>query len=434
MKETRAALSLLIFIIAIHVAYLLPQSSDSKILAENFAPSVCPGALDGAKATLLLPSGKVPTKLITAPRSQFREKGSGTISVTGSAPIVEGDARNSVEVQSASGKWSTAVNCSSGEVESWFVGGNGEVSSRGKLIMDNSGLSDATVKVTPFTENGPLAASSFTIKAASEKTIRIDSLAPGAARTIFKVEVISGRVTTFFFDERVKGLKNLGGDFVHSSQPARTINLPAVPADYGKGSKFTYRLRLMATGKFDGTANVEVLAKDGVFVPVGLSEISFNSQEVVDIPIKDFAAGKSNFALKVIATTPVVAALYTDVSLNRMSDFAWITSASAFRTTSINLYGLEPTLTFVGDRISITIQWRNKSGKITRKSFVGDEILNWKVPPNTRLITITNYTSSVGALSWKTADGVAFLPLVSGAAPDSATRPIADIAVIQPST
>ena len=300
--------------------------------------------------------------------------------------------------------------------------------------MDNSGLSDATVKVTPFTENGPLAASSFTIKAASEKTIRIDSLAPGAARTIFKVEVISGRVTTFFFDERVKGLKNLGGDFVHSSQPARTINLPAVPADYGKGSKFTYRLRLMATGKFDGTANVEVLAKDGVFVPVGLSEISFNSQEVVDVPIKDFAPGKSNFALKVIATTPVVAALYTDVSLNRMSDFAWVTSASSFRTTSINLYGLEPTLTFVGDRISITIQWRNKSGKITRKSFVGDEILNWKVPPNTRLITITNYTSSAGALSWKTADGVAFLPLVSGAAPDSATRPIADIAVIQPST
>jgi len=432
MKETRAALSLLIFIIAIHVAHLLPQGSDARQISENFAPSVCPGALDGARATLLLPSGKVPTKSITAPRSQFRERGSGSISVVGAGQIIQGDARNSLEVQSSSGKWSTAVNCSSGSAESWFIGGNGGVTSRGRLIMDNSGLSDATVQVTPFTETGPLPSTSFTIKAASEKTIRIDSLAPGAARTVFKVEVLSGRVSTFFFDERVKGLKNLGGDFVNPALPARTNFLPAVPASFGNGSKFTYRLRLMATGKLDGTASVEVVSKDGVYVPVGLSEIPLNSQEVVDVPISDLSIGKSNFALKVSATAPVVAALYTDVSFNRMSDFAWITSAQSFRKTSINLYGLEPTITFVGDRISITLEWKNKSGKISRKSLVGDEIINWKVPSNTRLITISNFTTAVGSLSWNTTDGVAYLPLVSGAAPDSATRPIADIAVIQP--
>ena len=432
MKETRASISLVFFIIALHVAHLLPQTSDSRLVFENFAPSVCPGAIDGARATLLLPSGKVPTKSISAPRSEFRERGNGSYSVTSSGQIIQGDARNSVEVQSSVGKWSTAVNCTSGKVESWFVGGNGGVTSRGKLIMDNSGLSDATIQITPFTESGPLPSTSFTIKAASEKTVRIDSLAPGAARTVFKVEVLSGRVSTFFFDERVKGLKNLGGDFVNAGQPSKTLLLPAVPSSFGNGSKISYRLRMMITGDINGTASVEVISKDGLYVPVELSDIPLNSQEVIDLPITNLTVGNGNFALKVNSTAPIVASLYTGVSKNRMSDFAWITSAETFRSTSINLYGLEPTLTFAGDRISLAIEWKNRNGKVSKESLVGEEILNWKVPPNTRLISITNFTSAVGSLSWSTTDGVAYLPLVSGSTPDSATRPIADIAVIQP--
>ena len=110
----------------------------------------------------------------------------------------------------------------------------------------------------------------------------------------------------------------------------------------------------------------------------------------------------------------------------------WSTPAKSFGTVSFNLYGLEPTFSFVSERIQIDIAWRDNRGKSGVKTLIGEEIVNWKVPANTRLITVTNRSGSVGAMSWVTADGVTHLPITLSTNLESATKPVADIAVIQP--
>jgi len=107
-------------------------------------------------------------------------------------------------------------------------------------------------------------------------------------------------------------------------------------------------------------------------------------------------------------------------------------SLGCFGTVSFNLYGLEPTFSFVSERIQIDIAWRDNRGKSGVKTLIGEEIVNWKVPANTRLITVTNRSGSVAAMSWVTADGVTHLPITLSTNLESAAKPIADIAVIQP--
>ncbi|MEN9454477.1 MAG: hypothetical protein RLZZ19_964, partial [Actinomycetota bacterium] len=63
-------------------------------------------------------------------------------------------------------------------------------------------------------ENGAAPDVAVTVNPSSEKTLRIDSFDPGASRVIIKVKTRSGRITAYLLDERVKGLNNVGGDFV----------------------------------------------------------------------------------------------------------------------------------------------------------------------------------------------------------------------------
>ena len=288
MKETRAGISLLIFIIAIHIAFLLPQSSQSRDVTAGYPPSTCPGPLNGARSTVLLPAGKVPTKYLASLRSDFTSNTSGSFTLSRGAIVIQGDPRNSLELQSKSGQWTSGTVCDSGDVESWFVGGSAGVTSQSKLAIENSGLSDATVEITTFSENGPAAATSFTISAASERIIRLDSLNPGVNKIVTRLRVLSGRVTSYLLDERVKGLNNLGGDFVAPiAEPASTVVISGIPASLGKESKVQATLRLLVPGAIDGTASVEVVSQSGVFVPVGLGEIALNSQEVVEVPLNN---------------------------------------------------------------------------------------------------------------------------------------------------
>jgi hypothetical protein len=86
----------------------------------------------------------------------------------------------------------------------------------------------------------------------------------------------------------------------------------------------------------------------------------------------------------------------------------------------------------VGERIQVDIAWRDDQGKYGSKTLIGDEIVNWRAPANIRLISLINRTGSVGAMSWVTSDGVTNIPITLSTNLESATKPIADIAVIQP--
>lgn len=432
-QESRAALSVLIFIIAAHIAFLLPQSNNLTEVTQSYPATACPGPVGDAKTTLLLPNQSTLIREVANPKSPLRKNNQGSYGVKSDAILVAGSPSNSIAIQSRASKWTAAATCTISDSVVWFVGGTADVTSRSQLILVNSGLSDAVVDVTSYSENGPAPDVPITVKASSEKVVRVDTLDPGASRTVIKVETRSGRVTAYLLDERVKGLNNVGGDFVSPvNQGNRESIISSIPVKFGKGSSVKHRLRLMTTSKIDTTASIEILSPDGVFVPVGLGSVSLNAQEVRDIDLSNVDVGKKTFAIKVVSSEPVVAGVFSEVKKGNLSDFMWSTPSQAFGKVSFNLYGLEPRFTFVGERIQVLISWRTNTGKQGTKSLLGQEIVNWTAPANIRIMTITNRSGAVGSFTWMSNDGVTHLPLAPSTNLESATKPIADVTVIQP--
>lgn len=432
MREERAALALLLFVLMAHIAFLLPQVGKSETVTENYVATICPGPSNGARGTALLPVRNIGVRELARSNEDFSRSPLGTRSLSSGALVVSGDPRNTVELQTKSGKWTAATNCLAGESTSWFVGGTSNVSSQGRLIMINSGLSDAIVEVTPFSESGPGAPTNITIKALTERSVKIDTLNPGAQRLALRVEIVSGRVTSYLLDERVRGLNNIGADFVPPvPRPSNEVIIPGIPARFGANSNLRHTLRLMTTDDVTATAAVELISPNGVYVPVGLGEIELSSQEVVDISLNEIEVGTKPFALKVSGSASLVAAVFTEVRTRVVSDFLWSGAAPTFDEVTVNLHGLEPVITFVGDQIEVSINWSTRNGKKASASVKGTEIANWKIPPDTRLLTITNRNGARAGLSWITADGVTYLPIEMASSLEVAPRPIADIAVIQ---
>jgi len=433
MKETRASFALLIFIIIAHIAHLLPQSSSSSIVTQSYPATACPAGVSGVQATALLASKNIEIRNINQPNAELKKNGSGSYPLNRGAILVAGNAANTNLIMTRSGKWTSAATCTISGPINWFVGGTANVTSQSKLILINSGLSDALIDLTAYSESGSSQSLPVTVKASSEKVVRIDSLSPGSERIVLKVETRSGRVTSYLLDERVRGLSNIGADFVPAlSEAGRELVIAGLAVKLGSSSSIKHTLRLMSVGEVDASASVEIISPDGVYVPVEIGEISLNAREVTDIDLSGVDFGSKTFALKISATNEIVASVLSEVKSGSISDFTWSAPSRSFNTVTFNIYGLEPVMSFVGERIILSITWRDRQGRGNSELIRGDEIVNWRVPPNARLLTINSTNPVVAAMSWISGDGVARLGIAPSTNLESATKPVADIAVIQP--
>ena len=433
MKETRASFALLIFIIIAHIAHLLPQSSSTSIVTQSYPATACPAGVSGAQETALLASKNIEIRNINQPNVELKKNGSGSYPLNRGAILVAGNVANTNVIMTRSGKWTSAATCTISGPVNWFVGGTANVTSQSKLILINSGLSDALIDLTAYSESGSSQSLPVTVRASSEKVVRIDSLSPGSERIVLKVETRSGRVTSYLLDERVRGLSNIGADFVPAiSEAGRELVIAGLSVKLGSNSSIKHTLRLMSVGEVDASASVEIISPDGVYVPVEIGEISLNAREVTDIDLSGVDFGSKTFALKINATNEIVASVLSEVKSGSISDFTWSAPSRSFNTVNFNIYGLEPVMSFVGERIILSIAWRDRQGRGNSELIRGDEIVNWRVPPNARLMTINSTNPVVAAMSWKSGDGVARLGIAPSTNLESATKPVADIAVIQP--
>ena len=433
MKETRASFALLIFIIIAHIAHLLPQSSSTSIVTQSYPATACPAGVSGAQETALLASKNIEIRNINQPNVELKKNGSGSYLLNRGAILVAGNVANTNVIMTRSGKWTSAATCTISGPVNWFVGGTANVTSQSKLILINSGLSDALIDLTAYSESGSSQSLPVTVRASSEKVVRIDSLSPGSERIVLKVETRSGRVTSYLLDERVRGLSNIGADFVPAiSEASRELVIAGLSVKLGSNSSIKHTLRLMSVGEVDASASVEIISPDGVYVPVEIGEISLNAREVTDIDLSGVDFGSKTFALKINATNEIVASVLSEVKSGSISDFTWSAPSRSFNTVNFNIYGLEPVMSFVGERIILSISWRDRQGRGNSELIRGDEIVNWRVPPNARLMTINSTNPVVAAMSWKSGDGVARLGIAPSTNLESATKPVADIAVIQP--
>jgi hypothetical protein len=432
-KDTRGSVALLIFIILAHIAYFLPQDQSKSDFEVSYPVTVCPGQLPDSRATALLPTSSVKTRLVSGVNQNFKRSSSGKVSLDSGAILVSGNPGNSIVIQSRSSRWTSAATCSQGIGTEWFVGGTANVTSRGRLSFINSGLAPAIVDVTAFSENGASPTLSYSIDPASEKIVRMDSIDPGANSLVIKVVTKSGRVTTFVSDERGRGLNNLGGDYISPQyKPARELIIPSITNQIDTAYRIKHRLRVMTTSRIDSRLTVEVISANGAYVPVGLDNIKLSAREVRDIELPRLDVGSNNFALKLNSDKPILAAVQSGIIGERFIDFAWIVPGRDFKESTLNFHGLEPRLNFVGERIRITARWSTRQGKTREMELNGSDFLTWLIPPNSRELTLRSSRPIVAGALWRTSDGITYLPLLPSAELESAIRPVADISVIQP--
>jgi hypothetical protein len=354
-------------------------------------------------------------------------KDSLVISAQGVTPVIW---------QSRSGKWAGGTICSGPEASQWFVGGTANVTTRGYLVIANSGLSDALVDIQSYSENGKQPIKSVNIRSKSFTQLPLDSLAPGDKSLSIHVVPRSGRVNSFVIDEQGAGLKALGGDFVNSYPSATTsLVIPAIPNQppkKGQKSASAHILRILSPGDVDTNFTVEVISTDGRFTPVGLSSRGIKAGVVNEFSLTPNISATA-FALRITSSDPIVAAVSSSVTINGHKDFVWSTATPELTPLIIALTGLSPLIIFTGDSIAVRIQANLISGKTVRAVVKGTDIATWRAPANARSLTIVSSSKKVfaGALV-ASSNGYGFFPIENGSVLTKVEVPNSNIRVLNP--
>ena len=434
MKLIRPLKFLAVLLGIVVISSILSVTVTSKDFSESYPVVVCPPTLDGLGSQISLSSKKTPFQKLenrttkTAPVKVLR------LPVIKDSLILTSEGVTPVIWQSRSGSWAGGALCMGPASSQWFVGGAADVTTRGRLIVVNSGLSDAVVDVESFTENGKQPLRTINVSSKNFIVISIDSLAPGDKILTVHVVPRSGRINAFMIDEQVKGLKALGGDLVNPAVAASTsVVIPAIPNQNSKNSPAVpHTLRVLTPGDVDASITVEVMSGDGVFVPVGLSSRSVSAGVVTEFQLAPNITSKV-MAIRISATEPVVAAVKSTVLVTGRKDFVWSTAAPALIPMTMAVTGLNPLITFVGETIDVSLDVTAANGKVVRQSVKGADIANWSVPDNARSITIVKVGSGTfaGALV-SSVNGYGYFPIASGSLLTKIEVPDSNIRVLNP--
>jgi hypothetical protein len=100
---------------------------------------------------------------------------------------------------------------------------------------------------------------------------------------------------------------------------------------------------------------------------------------------------------------------------------------------SIAVTGLSPLIAFAGDSISVKVQAKLINGKTVSKAIKGSDSATWRVPENSRSITIISSSKGVfaGALI-ASSNGYGFIPIQNGSALTRVEVPNSNIRVLNP--
>jgi hypothetical protein len=410
--------------------------SESKF-SSNFPAVVCPSTPSGLTTAISLPSSK----------SQIRLTGTKSLSfipsqtlryIQSKEPIItESQGTTPVVWQIRKGVWAGATICSSLQTEQWFVGGAADVTSKGRLILVNSGLSAAIVDVEVWNEIGPQTTKAITIKANSYLEVGVDSLAPGSQSLVIKTVTRAGRITSYMIDERGRGLRALGGDVINFTPKAsREVFIPAIPHTVRKvGNKSTelpHSLRLLVPGEIDARVTVSVFSTDGSFIPAGLEDKVVKSGSVVNLDLNP-SLPASKFGVRISSDEPIVASVFSPTISEGKSDFIWSTAAAELNQSSFSVAGLAPQLIFIGKKVRLELELTFNSGKGKSISVKGEDIATIKIPDGVRSISITKSGKGIyGAGLIATKSGYGYFPLTAGSVLTKSSVPMSNIRVLTP--
>jgi hypothetical protein len=434
MKIARPFRFLGVLLGVVGISSILSVAVTTQNFSESYPVVVCPPTLDGLGSQISLSSKKTPFQRLQNRTTKTAQVKLLRLPVNKDSLVITSEGVTPVVWQSRAGSWAGGALCMGPASSQWFVGGAADVTTRGRLIIVNSGLSDAVVDVESYTENGKQPLRTVNVSSKDFLVIPIDSLAPGDKTMTVHVAPRSGRVNAFMIDEQGKGLKALGGDLVNASATAsKTVVIPAIPNQNSKNTPaLPHTLRVLAPGDVDASITVEVLSGDGVFVPVGLNARSISAGIVTEFKL-DPKINSKVMAIRITSTEPVVAAVKSTTVVTGRKDFVWSTAAPELVPLTMAITGLDPAISFAGESINVALNVTLTNGKVVQHNVKGSDIVNWRVPVNARSFTITKVGPGTyaGALV-SSVNGYGYFPIAAGSLLTKIEVPDSNIRVLNP--
>jgi hypothetical protein len=421
---------------AIVIASALNVAVTKKGFSENYPAVVCPPTLPGLASQISLSSKKTQFQRLQNRSTKTEAVKVLRLPVMKDSLLFNSEGTTPVVWQSRTGSWAGGALCSGPASSQWFVGASADITTKGRLIIVNSGLSDAVVDLNVFTENGKQPLRTLNVPSKNYLVIAVDSLAPGDKTLTVNVLPRSGRINSFVIDEQGKGLRALGGDFVNPiNTPSRSLVIPAIPNQGkrpGQGAAPAHVLRLLTPGEVDASVTVELLSADGVFIPVGLNSRAVSAGVVTEFTFSP-KISSSAFAVKITSTEPVVAAVESSVVSGGRRDFVWSTPAPELTEFTIAVTGLSPLVVFAGSEINVAVEVTLVNGKVSRNAIKGSDIATWRVPASARSFTITKVGEQTyaGALV-SSVNGYGYFPIAPGSVLTRVEIPDSNIRILNP--
>jgi hypothetical protein len=434
MKFGRSLGFLAFLVSALCIGGLLSAAVTTKSYSESYPAVICPPTLAGLSSQISLASTKTPFQRVQNPTTKTEPVKVLRLPVNKDSLLFNSEGLTPVVWQSKAASWAGGAICTGPATSQWFVGGTADITTRGRLIIVNSGLSDAVVDVQSYTENGKQPLRTINVVSKNYTVIPTDSLAPGDRFLTVHVAPRSGRINAFLIDEQSKGLSALGGDLVNfTSTASKSVMIPAVPHQIIKNAKASpHTLRVLTPGDVDASVTAEVLSDDGVFVPVGLTSRTISAGVVTELKFTPNITSKI-LAVRITSTEPVVAAIKTTVTDVGSRDFVWSTSAPELAPLTIAITGLTPLISFAGESINVSLDVTLINGKVVRKTVKGSDIATWRAPAAARSFTITKVglETFAGALV-SSVNGYGYFPIAAGSVLTKIELPESNIRVLNP--
>lgn len=431
MKVRRALMILGIIAITLSGVNLLNTTKVKLTFSESYPAVVCPPTDAHVTSQVSVASRSTPYRRIIGKSVNLSPIKTVLYSNNKDAILLDQGAVSSIAWQGLPGIWAGSTLCRAPQGDQWFVGGTGDVTSKGRLYLVNSGLSDAIVDVAVWSESGAKSGNVLTVSANSSMRVPLDLLAAGASRLVIRVTPRSGRVNAFLIDERSKGLETLGGDPVNSVDFPRTdVVISGIPQQVVKGVGGPHLLRILVPGNVDANIRVDSISKDGVFVPVGLDGRVVPHGQVVDIKLSSTIA-YSAFSLRIRSDQPLVAGVYTPLRVKSHRDIVWNSASPELVPMTMALTGFAPALIFTGDTVDLVVTTRLVSGRFKAAHVTGSDAVIWRVPDKAQSITISAIKAPVvGSGLISSPSGAGAFPLSIGSNLTRVVVPVSDIAVI----
>ncbi len=421
---------------SIVIASALNVAVTKKGFSENYPAVVCPPTLPGLASQISLSSKKTQFQRLQNRSTKIEAVKLLRLPVMKDSLLFNSEGTTPVVWQSRTGSWAGGALCSGPASSQWFVGASADITTKGRLIIVNSGLSDAVVDLNIYTENGKQPLRTLSVPSKNYLVIAVDSLAPGDKTLTVNVLPRSGRINSFVIDEQGKGLRALGGDFVNPiNTPSKSLVIPAIPNQGkrpGQSAAPAHVLRLLSPGEVDASVTVELLSADGVFIPVGLNSRAVTAGVVTEFTFSP-KISSSAFALKITSTEPLVAAVESSVVSGGKRDFVWSTPAPELSEFTMAVTGLSPLIVFAGTEINVAVEVTLVNGKMSRNAIKGSDVATWRVPESARSFTITKVGEQTyaGALV-SSVNGYGYFPIAPGSVLTRVEIPDSNIRILNP--